>query len=107
MDSPSKPANPDYLSEYKSGEAFVSSLNEIQSQLKSIEDSLSSSLCDYHQNFLPVVGQISQLAAELRCIQIRIDQINGGLHTKASHLIFTLSPLHQFLVILCRKFSLF
>ncbi|VDM33126.1 unnamed protein product [Hydatigera taeniaeformis] len=66
----------DFLLEYRSGSAFVSSLKEIHAHMKSLEESLTSTLRDYHENFRPVAVQITQNAVELRRLQSSIDHLN-------------------------------
>ncbi|KAL5971856.1 hypothetical protein TSMEX_000404 [Taenia solium] len=83
--TPSKKPPSDFLFEYRSGSAFVSSLKEIHSRMRSLEESLTSTLRDYHENFRPVAAQITQNAVDLRRLQSSIDQLNVEFHNKASY----------------------
>lgn len=74
----------DVLSEYKSGTYLSSSLNEINSRLRSLEDSISTSLADYHQHFRPVASKIDQNASDLRILQNAINELSSEYHTKVS-----------------------
>ncbi|KAM7541295.1 hypothetical protein Aperf_G00000035900 [Anoplocephala perfoliata] len=72
----------DFLSEYRSGTRLTSSLNEINSRLKSLEDSISTSLSEYHQYFRPVASKIAENAAALRILQTAVNELSSEYHIK-------------------------
>ncbi|KAL5105852.1 hypothetical protein TcWFU_006736 [Taenia crassiceps] len=84
MDEQTSPTNPpsDFLLEYRSGSAFVSSLKEINSHMRSLEESLTLTLRDYHENFRPVAAQITQNAVDLHRLQDSVNQLNAEFHNK-------------------------
>ncbi|VDL63303.1 unnamed protein product [Hymenolepis diminuta] len=75
-------ADSDFLSEYRSGTAFNSSLIEINSRLKSLEESISTSLSEYHQFYRSVASKIAENSADLNILRGDINKLNSEYHTK-------------------------
>ncbi|KAM3177486.1 hypothetical protein ACTXT7_004463 [Hymenolepis weldensis] len=72
----------DFLSEYRSSTAFNSSLIEINSRLKSLEESISTSLSEYHQFYRSVASKISENSADLNILRADINKLSSEYHTK-------------------------
>nr|CDS27808.1 centromere:kinetochore protein zw10 [Hymenolepis microstoma] len=78
----SSKGNSDFLSEYRSGTAFSSSLNEINSRLRSLEESIPTNLSEYHQFYRPVASKVAENSADLSILQTDINKLSSEYHTK-------------------------
>nr|CDS24675.1 zw10 protein [Echinococcus granulosus] len=92
-ETPSKNSPSDFLSEYRSGSAFVSSLKEIHAHMQSLEESLSSTLRDYHENFRPVKPQLEGVDISADGLPVR--GTPSMVHSQAVEELEALLKLHN------------
>ncbi|VDN99721.1 unnamed protein product, partial [Rodentolepis nana] len=72
----------DFLSEYRSGTAFGFSLKEIYSRLKSLEESVSTNLSEYHYYCRPITSKVVENSVDLVVLQADINKLSSQYHTK-------------------------